>query len=128
MVLTVTENGVRRDATATEIADRGTLDTAGAVDALIGARDVKVREFLDEGVSRVAAEVPDWDSLTAIKTAAGAWPALAAGATPEMLAAKNIYLYVRATAIPAVEAMTVIADIEAVDPTDPEPFLGQPWP
>ncbi len=128
MVMTVVENGIRRNATEEEIADREAHNIAGAQAELITARAAKVREFINEGVVRIAAQVPDWDTIEAVKAVAGAWPALAAAATAEMIAAKDIYLYVRAAAIPAVEAMMVIADIEAVDPTDAEPFLGQPWP
>jgi len=86
--------------------------------------------FITEGVSRIAAQVPDWDSIETIKTVSGLWVShLATNATPAQLKAKNVYLYVRDTARPKVNAMATEAEVNAVDPTLADPFSdGTLWP
>lgn len=89
----------------------------------------KTAAFIEEGVKRIAAQVPDWDTLDAIKTAAGMWPAISANATPEQVAAKDIYLFVRDTVPLKLAALSIEAELDAVDPTLADPFGdGTVWP
>lgn len=91
---------------------------------------VKRKEFVTEGVKRVALQVPDWDSIETIKTVSGLWVShLAANATAAQLKAKDIYLYVRDIVPPKVNAMTTETEVAAVDPTLADPFGdGTLWP
>ncbi len=93
-------------------------------------KTAKKAEFATEGVKRIAAQVPDWDSLETIKTVSGLWVShLATNATPAQLKAKDIYLYVRDAVPPKIAAITTEADLAAIDPTAADPFGdGTPWP
>ena len=107
----------------------GTAFTAPRPFPLTKLKDLKRVDFMTEGVARIAAQVPDWDSLEAIKTAAGLWPAISGGATPAMILAKDIYLYVRNAVPPKLAALTTQAALEAIDPTAADPFGdGTIWP
>jgi hypothetical protein len=89
----------------------------------------KRQEFIAEGVIRIAAQVPDWDSIGSVKTAAGMWPAIGGGATAAMLLAKDIYLYVRDTVPAKLAAVPSQAELEAIDPAQADPFGdGTGWP
>ena len=93
-------------------------------------KTAKRDEFIAEGVSRVTLQVPDWDSLDAIKTVAGLWAShLAANATVAQTVAKDIYLYVRDTVPAKLAAVTTQAELDAIDPTAADSFGdGTPWP
>ena len=86
-------------------------------------------EFMTEGLSRIALQVPDWDSLAAIKAVAGLWPAIAGTANAGQLAAKDVYLYLR-DAVPAkLAAVPSRAELDAIDPAQADPFGdGAGWP
>ena len=102
---------------------------AAHVRSLDPARAAKAAELVTEGVVRIAAQVPDWDSVERIKTVAGMWPAIAASATPAQLAAKDLYLFVRDTVPAKLAALASAAAIAAVDPALADPFGdGTPWP
>ena len=90
----------------------------------------KGKDFKAEAVIRIAAQVPDWDSIEAIKTVAGMWVShLAGNATVAQLKAKDIYLYIRNTVPPKIMAITTEANLAAVDPTSDDPFGdGTNWP
>ena len=93
-------------------------------------KNAKGAAFTTEGVTRIAAQVPDWDSLDTIKTVAGLWVShLAANATAAQLTAKDIYLYVRDTVPAKLAAVTSQAELDAIDPTAADPFGdGTLWP
>ena len=97
---------------------------------LAGLKTAKAAEFIVAGVTRIAAQVPDWDTLEAIKTVAGLWAShLAANATAAQITAKDIYLYVRDTAPSKLAAVSSQAELDAIDPTAADPFGdGTPWP
>lgn len=86
--------------------------------------------FVVEGVTRIAAQVPDWDSLDAIKTVAGLWVShIAANATAAQTAAKDIYLYLRDTVPARLAAVTAQDELDAIDPSAADPFGdGSFWP
>ena len=98
--------------------------------ALPKMKQIKGAEFIAEGVTRIAAQVPDWDSLETIKTVAGLWAShLATNATASQLKAKDIYLYVRDTVPPKLAAVATQAELDAIDPTAADPFGdGTAWP
>ena len=83
-----------------------------------------------EGVTRIAAQVPDWDTLDTIKTVAGLWIShLAANATAAQTTAKDIYRYVRDTVPAKLAAVATPAELDAIDPSTADPFGdGTPWP
>jgi hypothetical protein len=107
-----------------------TLSVSQPPEILIEARTRKREAFITEAIVRIAAQVPDWDTLDAIKTVAGLWTShLAANATPAQLVAKNIYLYVRDTVPAKLDAISDQAVLDAVDSTTADPFGdGTPWP
>ena len=109
------------------------LDAGGVLDPLFTLdelRSNKKTEFIAEGVTRIAAQVSDWNPLDTIKPVAGLWVShLAANATAAQLTAKDIYLYVRDTAPAKLAAVTTQAGLDAIDPTAADPFGdGTPWP
>ncbi len=93
-------------------------------------KSAKRADFIAEGVTRIAAQVPDWDSLDTIKTVAGLWTShLAANATVAQTVAKDIYLYARDTVPAKLAAVTTQAELDAIDPTAADAFGdGTPWP
>lgn len=93
-------------------------------------KSAKGADFIAEGRTRIAAQVPDWDSLDAIKTVAGLWTShLAANATVAQVTAKDIYLYVRDTVPAKLAAVTTEGQLAAIDPSAADPFAdGTPWP
>ena len=98
--------------------------------SLAELKTAKGTDFIAEGVSRVALQVPDWDSLDTIKTVAGLWTShLAANATAAQTAAKDIYLYVRDTVPAKLAAVTTQGELDAIDPSAADPFGdGSLWP
>ncbi len=89
----------------------------------------KRRDFITEGVTRIAAQVPDLDTLESIKAVAAIWPEIGAGARAVLATAKNIYLYFTGTIPPKLAAVTTQAELDAIDPTAADPFGdGTPWP
>lgn len=99
---------------------------APTLDAL---KALKLGEFMTEGLGRIALQVPDWDSLAAIKAVAGLWPAIAGTANAGQLAAKDIYLYVRDTVPAKLSAVASQAQLDAIDVAQADPFGdGTGWP
>ncbi len=86
--------------------------------------------FIAEGVTRIAAQVPDWASLEAIKTVAGLWAShLATNATAAQITAKDIYLYIRDTVPAKLAVLTTEAELDTIDPTAADAFGdGTLWP
>lgn len=102
---------------------------AGVISVQKRARMFKCQDFINEAVSRIAALVPEWEGEEQLKAVAGMWPALQANATADMKAAKDVYVWVKKTAIPKVNAITDEAVIRAIDVTVSDPFGdGTLWP
>jgi hypothetical protein len=93
-------------------------------------KQAKGAAFIAEGVTRIAAQVPDWDTLDTIKTVAGLWAShLAANATAAQALGRDIYLYVRDTVPTKLAAVTTQAGLDMIDPTAADPFGdGTIWP
>ena len=104
--------------------------TADAPPTLAELKQAKGAEFIAEAVTRIAAQVPDWDSLESIKTAAGMWVShLAANATAAQTKAKDVYLYLRDTVPDKLAAVPSQAELDAIDPAQADPFGdGAGWP
>ncbi len=93
-------------------------------------KTAKGNEFVVEGITRIAAQVSDWDSLDTIKTVAGLWVShIAANATAAQTKAKDIYLYIRDTVPAKLAAVTAQGELDAIDPGAADPFGdGSFWP
>jgi len=78
----------------------------------------KIGEYKREAITRIQSTMPDWDDIEKIKFIASIWNMLG---TPNanQTAARDVYVFVKNTAIPAISAMTDIATVQALDaPTD----------
>ena len=130
MPLTKLVNGKRVTMDAAEETEIQDEWLAWGPQALSAHKMAKRGEFFAEGVTRIAAQVPDWDSLESIKTVAGIWVShLATNATVAQTTAKDIYLYVKNTVPPKLAAVTTQAALDAIDPTAADPFGdGSLWP
>ncbi len=90
----------------------------------MGLRD----EFIVEGVVRIIAQVPEWDSFARIALLASVWNMLGTPNSAQSLA-RDIYLYVKNTALPKLATVTTQAGLNAIDPTVADPFGdGTLWP
>lgn len=83
-------------------------------DILPKAKRVKIAEYKDEAVKRISTQVTAWNSLEDVRLIASVWNMLG---TPNaaQTKAKDIYLYVKNTAIPNVNAQVDIASVQAID-------------
>lgn len=97
---------------------------------LAAARGVKRDNFKSEGVKRIAAQVPEWNSFESIALLASVWNMLDnTSATTAQTLAKGIYLYVKNTALPKLAAVSTQAALDTIDPSAADPFGdGTPWP
>jgi len=96
---------------------------------LAALKRLKGQEFISEAVSRIAVQVPDWDTLDKIKLIAGLWPAISATVTPAQLQAKDLYVYVRDIVTSKLAAVTTKVELAGIDPAAADPFGdGTPWP
>ncbi len=112
-----------------EEAARDAEEAQAAADRPAKVRKAKQMAFIEEGLSRIAAEVSDLNRLDSIKAVAAIWPEISTGARAVLATAKDIYLYVRDTVPPKLAAITTEAEIAAIDPTLADPFGdGTPWP
>ncbi len=85
------------------------------------------RAFIDDGVARISVQEPAWDSFERVALIASIWTRLGAP-SPAQALAKDIYLYVRDTALPKLAPLT-LAQLQAIDPAAADPFGdGTPWP
>ena len=85
------------------------------------------RRFLEEGVTRIAAQVPEWDSFERVALLASVWNMLGPPNAAQALA-KDIYLYVRDTALAKLDPLT-LTELQAIDPSAADPFGdGSFWP
>ena len=97
---------------------------------LAAAKENKRHGFKAEGVKRIAAQVPEWNSFERVALLASVWNMLdSASANAAQDQAKDIYLYVKNTALPKLAAVTTQSALDAIDPTVADPFGdGTPWP
>lgn len=100
------------------IADGNTPDPDDTL--LKRVKNSKIKEYKIEAVRRIGLQVPEWDNLEIVSRIASVWNMLG---TPnaEQLKARNIYVYVKDTAIPNVKAISnvdirvAIQDVQAID-------------
>ncbi len=91
-------------------------------------RDKKA-EFKREGVARISAVIPEWDDFDRIALLASVWNMFGNPANAAQTLAKDIYLYVKGTALPKLAALTTQTELDAVDPAAVDPFGdGSLWP
>ena len=84
--------------------------------------------FIDEGILRIAAQVPEWDSFERVALLASVWNMFGGPPNAAQALARDIYLYVRDIALPRLGPLT-LAQLQAADPTAADPFGGGTlWP
>ncbi len=94
------------------IADGNTPDPDP--NALDKVKASKIAEYKTEGVRRIGLQVTEWGNFETIQIVASLWNTLTSPNAAQTNA-KNIYVYVKDTAIPNVNAQTNIADVQAID-------------
>ena len=94
------------------IANGGTPSADNTV--LDKVKQLKVNEYKNEGIRRIGVEVAEWNTFETVKFVASIWNMLG---TPNVkqTKAKNIYMYMKNTAIPDVNALTMVQDVQAID-------------
>ncbi len=102
-------------------------ETTAAI--LAGLRRQRRQEIQREGLARIAAQVPAWDSLERIEFLLSIANMLdTASMTAAQALARDILLFVRDTAIPRLAGLD-LAQLQSLDPTAADPFGdGTPWP
>jgi|3_EtaG_2_1085321.scaffolds.fasta_scaffold33032_2 hypothetical protein len=93
--------------------------TAGGVpdtdpDVLAMAREEKKGEYITEGVARIKARVPEWDTFKEIRKIAAMWSQMSSF-TADQIAARDIYVYIKNTAFPNIDAQGTVALVNAID-------------
>ncbi len=98
--------------------------------ALIDRRKVLRAAFKTETVTRMATQVPAWNTFGRIEFLVSIANLLdTASMTAAQTLARDIFIYARDTAIPKVNAAPDQAALDAIDPTAADPFGdGTPWP
>ena len=93
-------------------------------------KKAKRAEFNIEGVTRIAAQVPEWNSIDIVAYTVSISNLLNLGSmTAAQTLAKDIYLYVKNTVSTKLAAVTTKDALDAIDPTADDPFAdGTPWP
>lgn len=105
-----------------------TLSISVPASVLIEGKAAKRDEFKAEGLVRIVAQESSWDDFEWVGRLASIWTRLGVAPANQTLA-KDIYLYVKNTAIPKVNAVTTQVDLDAIDPTATDPFGdGTSWP
>ncbi len=94
------------------IADGNT--PSGDPDVLDKVKQAKITEYKTEGVRRIGLQVAEWNNYETVKLIASIWNMMGTPNAPQTTA-KDIYVYVRDTAIPNVNALTTIATVQAID-------------
>ncbi len=97
---------------------------------LITSKAAKRGEFKVEALIRITAQVSAWNSFERIEFLLSIANMLdTASMDAAQTLAKDILLYTKNTAIPKVNAVTNLADLNAIDPTAADPFGdGTAWP
>ena len=108
----------------------GVIFTPPPLPALDDFKRSKRQEFKAETVTRMAIQVPAWNSFERIEFLISIANLLdIASITTAQALARDILLYTKNTAIPKINAMATHAEVAAVDPTLADPFGdGTVWP
>lgn len=80
------------------------------------------RAFSEEGVARIAAQEPAWNSFDMMALIVSIWTRLGRP-RPAQALARDIYLYVRDSAVPKLGTLT-LTELQSVDPTAAQPFAA----
>ncbi len=76
----------------------------------------KIREVKDEAVRRIGLQVSEWNDIEKVKFMASIWNLLnTANVTTAQSNARDIYLFAANTAIPTINGMTTVAEVQAID-------------
>ena len=108
------------------LVDGNTLDPLDLVPQVAAKR----QEFVAEAVSRISAQVPEWNTFEIVAYTVSIANLLNLGSmNAAQTLAKDIYLYVKNTALPRMATVTTQAKLDTIDPTVADPFGdGTPWP
>ncbi len=86
------------------------------VDVLGKVKEKKIEEIKAEGVRRIGIQVPAWDSIEKVQFLVSVWNLLnTASITTAQGNARDIYLFVVDTAIPSINSMGTVGEVQAVD-------------
>ena len=86
---------------------------------LVSVKTAKITEYKAEGVRRIGLQIPEWNTFERIAFLASIWNMLRTP-TATQIKAKDIYLYVKDTAIPDVNSKINVSDVLTIDvATDP---------
>lgn len=94
------------------ISEGNTPDPDGSL--LTKVKQAKVEEYKVEGVRLIGLQVPEWNTFDRVAFIASVWNMLGTPNTEQTLA-KDIYVYVKNTAIPNVNVQTDVASVQAID-------------
>lgn len=110
-------NGEIIQFTEQEEADRDAEETTALLDA---THNQKKQDIIDEGVSRIAAQVPEWGDLETIRLIKSFINLMDfSKATPEQILAKDIHDYARAQIV--IMKTATQTELDAYDPaSDPQ--------
>lgn len=94
------------------IANGGIADADTTV--LARVKQVKIQEYKREAVRLIGLQVPEWGSIDKVAFIASIWNMLGSPNAAQ-IQAKDIYAYVKNTAIPNVNTQVDIASVQAID-------------
>lgn len=80
-------------------------------------KSAKIQEYKLEGLRLIGTQVPEWNSFDVVAFIASIWNMLGTS-NAQQAQAKDIYVYVKNTAIPNVNAQVDIASVQAIDVTN----------
>ena len=83
-------------------------------DLLWRCKEEKKGDYIKEVVKRIKTRVPEWDSFKEIEKSAAEWGQMV-NHTADQIACRDIYVYVKNTAFPNVNAQTTPEDVNAID-------------
>lgn len=108
------------------LADGNTLDPLDLGPQIVA----KKQEFIIEAVSRIATQVPEWNTFEMVAYTVSIANLLNLGSmNAAQTLARDIYLFTKNTALSRVAAVTTQAELDTIDPTAADPFGdGTNWP
>lgn len=83
-------------------------------DVLDKIKRLKITEYKNEGLRRIKLQISEWDTFDKVAFIASIWNMLGTANAKQVLA-RNIYVYVKGTAIPNINAQTDIVSVQAID-------------
>tara|TARA_Y100000310_G_C20609116_1_gene777091 strand:+ start:1094 stop:1537 length:444 start_codon:yes stop_codon:yes gene_type:complete len=101
------------------VAAGGVIDTDDTL--LDRVKGLKIKEYQKEGINRIKGHVVEWEDESIIKAVASTWRQMS-NHTAAQISAKDVYVYVKNTAIPNVNAQTTVEAVQIIDVTNDTNF------